>query len=257
MQYFSDISYLSHTNDKQHTIDVYLPDGDSTFPVAVFIHGGTWFGGGKDIYTAVGKNMTDKGVVTVVVRYRLGEQMTYFDRATDCSAAIQWIVKHIRQYKGQAENIFLAGHSVGGHLAALISLNKKFLGEEFIAQHLKGCILIDAFGLNMDYVMHHHLTFFSRELQKVFTDIPGNWIDAAPVHYIDNTVVPFLILTGSDTYPYLTLDNAVFMSNLDRHNIPNEQHTLSNKNHHQMGVSLQNNQDEAYGWILEFIWGRV
>ena len=249
----NDIPYLKNSDHQKHTLDVYIPEEEGRFPVFVFIHGGSWYEGSKDIYRLLGEHMAEKGIVTVIINYRLGREANYLEMASDCSAAVEWVADAIDWYKGENHTIFLAGHSAGGHLAALITLNKKFLGEVFIAQHIKGCILIDAFGLNMDYVLVNNTAFFARELRKVFTDIPTNWRDAAPVHFIDHTPVPFLIMIGSETYPYLTMDNAVFITQLDKHEISNTHFTLRGKNHKDMVTRMKDERDEAYERILEFI----
>lgn len=105
----------------------------------------------------------------------------------------------------------------------------------------------------MDYVLINNTAFFARELRKVFTDVPSNWKDAAPVHFIDNTPVPFLILVGSETYPYLTFDNAIFITQLDHHRISNTQYTLRGKNHRDMVIRMKDAKDEAYDRIVEFV----
>lgn len=247
------LRYLKNSVHQKHTLDVYIPEADGTFPVFVFVHGGSWYEGSKDIYSQLGENFSRQGIVTVVINYRLGGEADYLEMAKDCSAAVEWVAEAIDWYKGQNQNLFIAGHSAGGHLAALITLNKKFLGEAFITQHMKGCILIDAFGLNMDYIMLNNTTFFARELKKVFTDVPNNWKDAAPVHFIDHTPVPFLIMVGSETYPYLAFDNAIFITQLDKHEIYNKHFTLRGKNHRDMVTRMIDGKDEAYYKIISFI----
>lgn len=248
-----DLRYLNNSDHQKHTLDVYIPEEEGTFPVFVFIHGGSWYEGSKDIYLQLGEHLSEKGIVTVIINYRLGGEANYLEMAKDCSAAVEWVADAIDWYKGQIDNIFISGHSAGGHLAALITLNKKFLGEAFITQHIKGCILIDAFGLNMDYVLVNNTTFFARELKKVFTDVPTNWKDAAPVHFIDSTPVPFLIMVGSETYPYLAFDNAIFITQLDKHEINNTHFTLRGKNHRDMVTRMKDGKDEAYEKIISFI----
>lgn len=251
------LRYLNNSDHQKHTLDVYIPEEEGTFPVFVFVHGGSWYEGSKDIYVLLGEHLATKGIVAVIINYRLGSEANYLDMAGDCSSAMKWVAEAIDWYKGQNNNIFIAGHSAGGHLAALLTLNKKFLGEAFITQHIKGCILIDAFGLNMDYVLVNNTAFFARELRKVFTDVPTNWRDAAPVHFIDHTPVPFLIMIGAETYPYLTFDNAIFITELDKHAITNTHFTLRGKNHLDMVMRMKDSSDESYDRILEFITSSV
>lgn len=254
MAAFKDITYLSDSSHQKHKLDVYVPSGQAVYPVFVFIHGGEWYQGNTNLYEKIGVHLASKSLVAVVINYRSGEGATYKDMVEDAAHAVNWIGANIDRYKGLGDQLFLCGHSAGGHLAALLSLNKHFLGEPFILTCIKGCILLDAFGLNMDFVAQKNLIFFIQELRKVFTEIPNDWIDASPVHFIDNTNVPFLILTGERTYPYLTLDNGIFITNLDRHQVHNEHRTIEGRNHRGMLTALEDPDDEAYPLILDFVW---
>jgi acetyl esterase/lipase len=254
MPIIKNLSYLIHSNHNKHTLDVYIPEEEGSFPVLLFVHGGSWYEGSKELYSQLGVHLSHKGFVAVVINYRLGAEAIYSEMAADCTAAVQWVAEAIDWYKGNPHQIFIAGHSAGGHLASLIMLNNKFLDEKFVTQHIKGCILIDAFGLNMDDVMKNNTTFFTHEMKKVFTNIPSNWEDAAPAHFLNPMKkVPFLILIGADTYPYLALDNAIFISQLDLHHIPNTHYTLNGKNHREMINSMRNDDDEAYDKIKSFV----
>jgi len=50
--------------------------------------------------------------------------------ATEIAKAVEWTVENIKNYRGDPEQIFLMGHSAGGHLIALISTNPKYLEQK-------------------------------------------------------------------------------------------------------------------------------
>src|SRR5690349_6076319 len=51
-----DIAYRTDPDaDKtRHKLDVYVPKGQKDFPVVLFVHGGTWRSGSKNLYAGLG-----------------------------------------------------------------------------------------------------------------------------------------------------------------------------------------------------------
>src|SRR5947209_1168070 len=46
----------------KHKLDIYVPKGQTGFPIVVFIHGGAWKSGDKQIYGKLGDVLCDNGV---------------------------------------------------------------------------------------------------------------------------------------------------------------------------------------------------
>ncbi|MBX9853005.1 MAG: carboxylesterase family protein [Cytophagaceae bacterium] len=67
------IPYINSKN-KKHLLDIFIPEGDGPFPVIVFIHGGSWYNGCKELYHPLAKNLSGKGIVSVIINYRLGNE---------------------------------------------------------------------------------------------------------------------------------------------------------------------------------------
>ena len=69
----ADVAYVPVTDSaysaKRHLLDVYAPKnpGARPYPVVVFIHGGNWTSGSKDLYAFVGRRLAKQGVVAVVI----------------------------------------------------------------------------------------------------------------------------------------------------------------------------------------------
>ena len=108
----------------RNELDVFAPKGEKgeRFPVVIFIHGGTWMFGDKDffgMYRGAGKYLAKNGVVAVMINYRLSPLVRHPEHARDVARAYAWTVKKIEKYGGDPDRIILAGHSAGGHLAAL------------------------------------------------------------------------------------------------------------------------------------------
>lgn len=131
-----DIFYRGTGNPK-HQMNIYGPKkyGKAPYPVVVFIHGGYWRNQDRNYYKAfvglyenIGLTLAQKGFVTVIPSYRLFPEAKIDNQLSDLAHLMSWVVKKIKNYAGNPNKIILMGHSAGGHLAALMGLNKKILG---------------------------------------------------------------------------------------------------------------------------------
>jgi acetyl esterase/lipase len=68
-----------------------------------------------------------------MVNYRLSPAVKHPEHVKDVARAFAWTRKHIKEYGGDPDRIFLCGHSAGGHLVSLLATNPTFLNDE----HLK------------------------------------------------------------------------------------------------------------------------
>lgn len=111
------------------SLDIYFPDQmfqESTIsprPVYIHIHGGGWSRGGKasPFYggPAMCQNAAASGCIAVAPGYRLGK---YPEFVHDAANAIKWVQDNIAELGGDLSNVFLSGHSAGGHIASLLIL---------------------------------------------------------------------------------------------------------------------------------------
>src|SRR6476661_4000879 len=58
----------------RHKLDLYVPKGAKDFPVMVFVHGGMWRSGNKELYAPLGETFAKQGIGTAVINYRLSNR---------------------------------------------------------------------------------------------------------------------------------------------------------------------------------------
>jgi acetyl esterase/lipase len=253
------ISYIkpgsAEYHSKKHLLDVYIPsftEVDPLFPVLVFIHGGTWMSGSKELYSLLGTHFAAKGVVTVIINYRLGNLVTVDKMAEDCAAAVAWTYANIQNYRGDPNRIYLSGHSAGGHLAALVTLDADYHTLR-PASAIKGCILIDAFGLNIGRFIREYGTAYVHYIEQIFTRHEKTWDKLSPVRFLSAAACPFLVFTGSHSYPFLLQDNALFVEQLKQEGISYSYESIPGKSHSQMITQMEKPDNLLYHRILEFM----
>ncbi|MBL4828199.1 MAG: alpha/beta hydrolase [Spongiibacteraceae bacterium] len=119
-------------------LDIYRPlvEGEALsekLPVVVFFYGGCWgacSSFSKDSYVFVAEALTSKRYVSVIVDYRRYPDVRFPVIIDDARLSVEWVKEHIGEYGGDAERIFLMGHSAGAHMAAMLTLNEQYLSTE-------------------------------------------------------------------------------------------------------------------------------
>jgi acetyl esterase/lipase len=123
---------LSYGDDTLQTLDVFSPRGQRDCPVVLFVHGGAWIFGDKDLfglYRDVGRYLARHGVTAVCVNYRLSPAVKHPEHVKDVARAFAWTRAHAGEYGGDPDRILLCGHSAGGHLVALLATDDRYLKD--------------------------------------------------------------------------------------------------------------------------------
>jgi acetyl esterase/lipase len=115
---------LSYVNDGnvRHKLDLYVPDGaTSPVPLIVWIHGGGWQSGDKQL----GPNShplryARNGYAVASINYRLSDEAIFPAQIYDAKAAIRWLRANAAQYNLDVTRFGAWGQSAGGHLASLV-----------------------------------------------------------------------------------------------------------------------------------------
>lgn len=89
-------------------------------PVLFFIHGGWWRAFDKSDHSFIAAAYTQEGALVVVPNYALCPAVGIADIATQMAHALVWTRRHAADHGGDPNRIVVAGHSAGGHLAAML-----------------------------------------------------------------------------------------------------------------------------------------
>ena len=122
-----DRAFGEHPRQK---LDVYAPPRKGGVkPVLVFLYGGAWNDGDKDIYGFAGAALASRGFVTVIPDYRLYPEVRYPTFLQDNAAAVRWARDHAAEFGGDPNRIVLMGHSAGAYNASMLALDPRWLRE--------------------------------------------------------------------------------------------------------------------------------
>jgi acetyl esterase/lipase len=185
-----DIPYYSESISQQDsylasqcTLDLYYPKGLKNFATIVWFHGGGLTGGKKEIPKA----LLDKGYAVIGVGYRLSPKVTAPKYIEDAAAVVAWAFQNISLYGGNPDLIFISGHSAGGYLGLMITLDKKYLKKYDIDAN-RIAALIPFSG--------QAITHFTIRKEKGIPGTQPTIDEYAPLYFVRADAPPLLLITG-------------------------------------------------------------
>ena len=116
---------------QRRRLDLYAPAGaKGPLPVIVFFYGGSWKEGDKESYGWVARALAAKGFLVAVPDYRLVPEVRFPSFLEDGAAAVKWVRTNAGRFGGDPDRIVLSGHSAGAYNAAMLALDKRWLGAD-------------------------------------------------------------------------------------------------------------------------------
>lgn len=181
--------YVDSINNKEEYIksqcvlDIYYPKTEKNFATIVWFHGGGLNKGEKK----VPKALMNKGFAVVAVEYRLSPAAKAPAYIEDAAAAVAWVFNNIKKYGGNTKLIFLSGHSAGGYLDLMITLDKSYLKKYNID--------VDSIAAIIPFSGQAITHFTIRKEQGIKSNQPI--IDKyAPLYFVRADAPPMLLITG-------------------------------------------------------------
>ena len=145
-----DVPYGTGPNE---TLDIF-PAAQAGAPVLVFVHGGYWRSLDKSDHSFVAPPLVREGACVVVPNYALCPAVTVPQIVMQMVQALLWVHAHINRFGGDPRRITVAGHSAGGHLAAmLLACQWRALGADLPRGLVRNALSIS--GLyDLEPIMH-------------------------------------------------------------------------------------------------------
>ena len=137
-EYFDRWERLSRETAEHNTLLKDMPFGDhpeellDIFPskihqskTLVFIHGGYWHLLDKSMFRFLAEHFLKYNVTTVLINYPLAPRSSINEIVASCRKALQWLHDNIVRFNGDPGELYLMGHSAGGHLASMLMVEEE------------------------------------------------------------------------------------------------------------------------------------
>lgn len=246
----ADVAYKSgaELSDYEKTrckLDVYAPMGAKGLPCVVWFHGGGLTEGDKKSARAGGYALAADGVILVSANYRLSPQAKYPAYVEDSAAAVAWMKRHAADYGADPRRLYVAGHSAGGYLAAMVCADERWLKPH-------GLTLTDiagAFPVSGQTATHYTIRE-ERGLAKTAILVD----DAAPLNHAGKDTPPWLILYAEKEMTLRGDENRYFAAALKAAGHQQvEVREMAGYNHGSIGGRLGEADDAVRKALVEFI----
>lgn len=275
----------------RHKVDVFLPRGKKDCPVVLLVHGGAWMLGDNrccGLYSSVGEFLASQGIVAVLPNYRLSPHVKHPKHIQDVARAFAWTKNYIAEFGGRPDEIFLLGHSAGGHLVSLLTTDEKYLKSEGMeAADIKGVVSVCGVyrippgNMDVDWGGASQTAFSFDEMAPlrgaggwswtrwlglpgvplnvnvfgpVFGDDPQVRADASPLNHIRPGLPPFLIVSAENDLPTLPGMAEEFHAALRRQGCASQYLVVKERNHNSIIFRAMEPRDPVAEATVDFIY---
>jgi acetyl esterase/lipase len=174
----------------RNRLDIYAPESAANAPVVVFFYCGGWTMGSRSVYRFFGTALAKRGIVVVIPDYRLYPEVKFPAFMEDAAAAVAWTETHVAGYGGDPRRLFVMGHSAGGQIGALLTLNDAYLKAVGMTPHdIAGFIGVSG---AYDFLPLTNPTY------KIIFGPEEHWPLSQPITFATVEAPPMLLVTGKD-----------------------------------------------------------
>ncbi len=247
--------------DTMQQMDLYTPKTNTPFPTIVFLHEGGLTGGDKreNNLPLIAQKFQSDGIGFVLVNYRLSPT-PWPAEPDDACEAFAWIKKNVSKYGGDNNRVFIAGHSSGAFLTALVSTDAKYMEKQGLNLHsIAGSIVIGTqLTANLPAVAEEKLAAFFEN--NPYLKIFGNrqiFEDASPALHI-NVNIPamrFIIAEAEQLNPPILAQTEAFVSKAKAYNPNISYHVIPERRHITNVTKMPEAGDPVYQLIKDFVTG--
>ena len=273
-----DVVYKNTEHGPMH-LDLYYPaapEPGSKYPLVVYIHGGGWSAGNRQMGDRGKKRdlvdgLNAAGFCVASIEYRLCkmEGIKMRDCVIDSKDAIRYLAKNAKKLSLDADRICSMGDSAGGHLAQMVLLTPpdSFVGDPALADAVYRMVGGVSWYGPCDF---EKIDLFRRDDGKAVKDRFGNRIvsgdltpeqklaayrEVSPVNYLRADMPPLLMMQG-DKDPTIPVYHTYYMKErADAVNAPVEMYIVRNARHgwNEVDGTMQPSLEEIIAKTVSFM----
>ena len=175
---------ISYGPQPRQRLDVFPCEGLDS-PTLLYIHGGYWQMSDKEAFGFIGEGLLPAGINLVLVEYTLAPNIRMDGIVEQIRASINWTIENIADYGGSPKQVFIGGHSAGGHLTAMAMSDRRVAGGLSISG------IFDLEPIRLNYLN-----------EKLHLDVAESARNS-PLQHIPAVARPLIVTVGSNELPEL------------------------------------------------------
>lgn len=215
-------SYGSAPHEK---MDVFAPANAKDLPIMIWIHGGAWTSGTKEIYSAPAPTFINANAIYVTIGFENIPPNNMPGIIEQCRKAIAWIHKNAKRIGADPDKLYVSGHSSGGHMANMMACTD-WQKHSLPKNLLKGVVIMsgwtDLYPISLSD-RQKYLKLNTEQIQEY-----------SPIKWLNNVNCPMIISWGSLESPYMQMQSAAWAKQLQSTGRLAGAYRIANHDHYQM-----------------------
>jgi arylformamidase len=182
-----------------------VPAGRGAAALLAFIHGGYWQSLDKGDFSYLAPPYLEAGIAFASLNYDLAPAVGLEQIVRQIRVALVWLYRHAAERGLDADQIYLAGHSAGGHLTAMaLATDWSGLGPGLPGDLVKGgCSVSGVYDLEPIRLSYH---------QTVLNLDPETAERLSPLRNLPAHAVPLILALGSGETEEFHRQQAAFLA---------------------------------------------
>lgn len=250
------VTYLV-ANNYEAKLDVFVPrhaSATAPVPTVIYIHGGGWMGGDKNVTVLRLLPYLEMGWAAVNVDYRAGPA-TAPAAVENCRCALRWVIRNAPKYNFDVNKLVVTGESAGSHLSlttGMLPASAGLDGECSGSEELKVAAIVNWYGVTdvVDVLEGANQQPFAVQWLGSLPNAKEVARRVSPLQYVRAGLPPILTIHG-DADRVAPYSHAVRLHKaLDDAKVPNQLLTIPGGTH---GGFKRDEFIRIYATIREFL----
>jgi acetyl esterase/lipase len=192
---------LRYGDTARERLDLFLCDNPKA-PTLAFIHGGYWQMGDKENFGFLAEGLLPHGFNLALIEYTLAPEARMDRIVAEVRRAILWLHAHLPEFGADRLQIYVAGHSAGGHLTAMAS------GLDVVKGSLAISGIFDLEPIRLNY-LNEKLALDTSEARR-----------NSPLLHIPKMLKPLVVAYGANELPELRRQSIEYADKLADRGLP-------------------------------------
>ncbi|HKK76884.1 MAG TPA: alpha/beta hydrolase [Saprospiraceae bacterium] len=227
---------ITYGETEAEKLDLYRPKRQNS-PIHIYVHGGAWRSGngsGESAYNA--RKFVERGIMYLAPDYELvtDAEGSLYPMVEQLRRAIIWTYQNARTYGGDPNQIYLSGHSAGGHLGGVL-ITTDWQQYGLPADVIKGAYLssgmYDLYPVSLSS-RNEYVTFTEKMIQ-----------DLSPAQHAQYLSTPVILAHGTAESPEFKRQTEAFAQLLQEQGKEVNLQVLEGYNHFEIMIALGNPYD--------------
>jgi acetyl esterase/lipase len=202
IDFHCDVFYKSNSSNIRQSLHLMKPaQANKKLPLIIYIHGGAWHHGDKDLQIPHLIPYVESGeYIAVALNYRFSQQAHWPAQIDDCKLALNYLLENADRYGINTDRVAIWGSSSGAHLSLHLANDSRIKAIVAYCAPSHFHPLLDILEAQEHRLKSHTLPD-SPVIQLIGcdpVDQPQKLLDASPYEHLSKDACPLLLAHGTE-----------------------------------------------------------